>query len=54
LGNPGYPGNGYHHAATDSSDQQGHPKRDGASQTEEVDFDLRRILQNEDDKQDQD
>src|SRR5512133_1430615 len=31
LGDPGYPGDGYHHAATDGSNQQGHPDRDGAT-----------------------
>jgi hypothetical protein len=53
LGDPSYAGDGYHYAATHGSDQQGHSQRDRAGQTEEVDSDVRRILQHEDDEKDQ-
>jgi hypothetical protein len=53
LRDPCDAGDGDHHTGTDRSDQQGHPQRQGASQTEEVNLDAPCVLQHEDNEQDQ-
>lgn len=53
LRDPGDPSDAYDHAPAHRGDEQRHSKRDGSRHAKELDFNLRRVLEDEDDQQDE-